>query len=251
MADPIVHVEEVMGTVVSMHVFRGRCPEGSVREAIGSSCARLHELEAIFTTFNDASPMSRLRAGALSLNEAPPEIGRVLELCERAKWMTNGWFDPWSMPGGVDPSGLVKGWAVEQAAGLLAQAGVAGAVVNGGGDVSLLGSSPDGGPWRVGIQHPWRKDSLACVVAVESGAIATSGGYARPPQLVGPGGRGLGAVASASVLGDSLAFADACATAVAVGGAEAAEAVGGAGGYEVYWIDSDGTENSTPGFVCC
>ena len=33
----------------------------------------------------------------------------------RAPSASGGWFDPWAIPGGVDPTGLVKGWAVEQA----------------------------------------------------------------------------------------------------------------------------------------
>jgi hypothetical protein len=34
--------------------------------------------------------------------------------CEAAREASDGWFDPWAMPGGYDPTGLVKGWAVDQ-----------------------------------------------------------------------------------------------------------------------------------------
>lgn len=237
-----------MGTVVSIHVHRGGCSRLAATEAIAASCARLHELEAIFTTFDATSPMSLLRAGALALQDAPAVIPEVLELCDRARSFTNGWFDPWSAPGGVDPTGLVKGWAIEQAAAILKEAKVAGALVNGGGDIALVGAPPDGGPWRIGIQHPWRRGALACVVEVGAAAVATSGAYARRGHLADwRGGRVHARVASASVIGDSLAFADAFATAIAVGGADAARSLGGVDGFDAYWIESDGTEHSTPG----
>ncbi len=250
MDDPIIHTEEVMGTVVSIRVHRGRCTSGAVASAVQAACARLHELDAIFTTYDQNSPMSRVRLNELPLKDAPSVLRDVLEMCEQARWMTNGWFDPWSMPGGIDPTGLVKGWAVEQAARLIGDSPVSGAVVSGGGDVALLGSSPDGGPWRIGIQHPWRRSALACVVELGVGAVATSGGYARAPHLVGPpDSPSRPRVVSASVIGDSLGFADAFATAIAVGGADAARSVGEVPGYDVYWIESDGTENSTSGVV--
>jgi FAD:protein FMN transferase len=248
--DPIVQVEEVMGTVVSIHVHRGRCSEVAARAAVHAACARLHELDAIFTTYDPKSPMSRVRRGSLSLKDAPSMIRDVLELCERASWQTHGWFDPWSVPGGVDPTGLVKGWAVAQAAQIIESSGVTGALVNGGGDVALVGSPPDGGPWRIGIQHPWRRLALACTVEVGARAIATSGGYERPLHLVDPFGDGdHRRVASASVTGDSLALADAFSTAIAVGGADAARWIGEVIGYDAYWVESDGKEHSTPGIV--
>lgn len=250
MDDPIIHVEEVMGTVVSIAVHRGRCAPGAVAAAVQAACARLHELDAIFTTYDEKSPMSRVRSGALLLKDAPPVIRDVFELCEQARWMTHGWFDPWSMPGGVDPTGFVKGWAVEQAARLIGDSPVSGAIVDCGGDVALVGSSPDGGPWRIGIQHPWRRSALACVIEVGVGAVATSGAYARATHLVSPCGfPSSPGVASASIIGDSLGFADAFATAIAVGGPDAVRSVSEVPGYHAYWIESDGTESSTPGVV--
>ena len=69
---------------------------------------RLQHLEA-------GEPDEPAAPGEIGLEEAPPEVAEVLELCRRAREASDGWFDPWAMPGGVDPTGLVKGWAVERA----------------------------------------------------------------------------------------------------------------------------------------
>ena len=56
-------------------------------------------------------PDEPARRGELSIDEAPLEMAEVLELCRLARGASAGSFDPWKMPGGLDPTGLVKGWA--------------------------------------------------------------------------------------------------------------------------------------------
>jgi thiamine biosynthesis lipoprotein len=247
--DGIIHAEAVMGTVVSFHVYPGACPDADARTAVGAACRRLQELDRLFTTWNPYSPMSLLRSGGIGLDEVPPEIPLVIELCRQARALSKGWFDPWAMPGGMDPTGLVKGWAVEQALGIVKSAGVEAAMVNGGGDIALLGCPPAGGAWRIGIRHPWRAEALACVLETSS-AVATSGCYERDWHLVNPrNGTRPAATASATVTGARLAFADALATALAVAGDEVLELVGCIDGYEAYLIRADGSEDATAGIV--
>ncbi len=242
----IVRVEQVMGTVVSFHIFTGPCPVPDAEAALSHACQALHRLEAIFSTWSADSPMTLLREGRARLEEVPAEIPVVLELCAYAKKVSGGWFDPWAMPGGVDPTGLVKGWAIERAAEFLQSAGVGAAIVNGGGDIALFGRPPEGPRWGVGIRHPWRPDALACVMEVNS-AIATSGCYERGPHLIDPhDGKRVSRSASATVVGPSLALADAMATALAVGGRAVLEALCCLEGYGGYWIGADGSEEATP-----
>jgi thiamine biosynthesis lipoprotein len=243
----ITHAETVMGTVVSITAVPGGIPEPTARAAIRAACAVLHAADATFSTWKPDSPLSRLRRGELGLRQAPAEITEVLRLCQEARDASGGWFDPWALPGGVDPSGLVKGWAVERGLAVLRTAGLPAALVNGGGDVACYGTPEPGQRWRIGIQHPWRRDALACVIDVGS-AVATSGTYERGAHLIDPGtGRPAARALSATVTGPSLAFADAFATAVAVGGDEALAAVAGLDGYEGYLIRPDGSETDTGG----
>ena len=245
----VVHDEPVMGTVVSFTVHAGARSPDEVEAAVAEACTELHRLDGIFSTWLDESPMSRLRRGELTSSEAPSEISEVLALCNVAKTATGGWFDPWSMPGGVDPTGLVKGWAVESAAKVLRRAGATSAMINAGGDIATFGEPSDGQHWRIGIRHPWRVDALACVLEITS-AIATSGTYERGEHLVNPfTGKYASAVASASVTGPDLAIADAFATALAVAGEIGLDFVRDAVGYDAYLILPDGTEMSTNGIT--
>ena len=252
----VTHAEEVMGTVVSFDVRAHHGSERSVVEdLLPAACSVLHRADAVFSTWKPQSPVSLLRRGDLALAHAPSEVAEVLDLCRLAKRLSRGWFDPWAMPGGVDPTGLVKGWAAEHALARLRTPGVEAALVNAGGDLVAFGRPIADGSWRVGIRHPWRPEALAAVVEVRA-AVATSGTYERGEHLVDPHEPGRPArSASATVTGPRLAMADALATALAVGADDVLDAIEGAGagtgleGYEAYLVRSDGTERSTAGMA--
>jgi FAD:protein FMN transferase len=239
-----------MGTAVSFSVVSDK-PRDVTAAAIRSACAVLHRADDIFSTWNSQSPVSRMRRGEAQAGDLPAEVTEVLRQCDAARRATDGWFDPWAAPGGVDPTGLVKGWAVERALGVLKDAGIAAAMVNGGGDLAVFGHPPgsDGTGWRIGIRHPWRPDGLAAIVTGVTAAIATSGRYERAQHLYSPPGKQIAPVASATVTGPSLATADAIATALAVGGDDMLRLITGLDGYECYLIRGDGSETDTGGMT--
>jgi FAD:protein FMN transferase len=168
----------------------------------------LRFVDATFSTYRADSEICRLDRGELALRDAHPVVREVLARCERLRVATGGYFDARAR-GPLDPSGLVKGWSVERAAGLLSAAGARRFCVNAGGDVLVRG-----GPWRVGVQHPHRRDRLAAVLSLTDGAVATSGTYERGEHILDPHTRQppSGALA-VTVLGRDLATADAFATA--------------------------------------
>lgn len=242
------HEEEVMGTVVTIDLYGdpASADPAVVRSLVASACDTLHEADAVFSTWRQDSPMSRLRRGELTPDAAPPVIGEVLEACEEARHRSSGWFDPWAMPGGLDPTGYVKGWATQRALSRLVGPGVRGAIVNAAGDVATSGSPAPGAAFRVGIVDPFDRLHLACVVEID-GAIATSGAYERGEHLIDPrSGSPRAAVASASVCGPDLGLADAFATAVAVSGTP--ELVTDVEGFEAFVVDLDGGRRATPRF---
>jgi thiamine biosynthesis lipoprotein len=240
-----MHLEPVMGTVVGFRSDMGLPPEG-VRDAV----AALHEADRIFSTWNPQSPISLLRSGRVGLSAVgSPDRALVVEVLERcllARELTDGAFDPWAMPGGVDPTGLVKGWAAARACRCLVAAEAGDVMVNAGGDIAV---SPrrDGQPWRVGIRHPAQPGALAAVLEVE-GAVATSGDYERPGQLLNPvTGRAAKIAVSATVVGPELDLADALATGLAVGGRPVLERIDRLAGYDAFFIAVDGRRYATPG----
>jgi thiamine biosynthesis lipoprotein len=238
-----------MGTVVSFAVAPGHLPDASLRSALDAACAILHDADTVFSTWDPRSPVSRLRRGEAAAQRLPAAVAEVTALCQVARKMSGGWFDPWALPGGYDPTGLVKGWAVDRALAALRQAGVPAAMVNGGGDLAAFGSPGPGEPWRAGIRHPWRADALAAIVEVRA-AVATSGTYERGAHLIDPRtGRPGSRAASATVTGPSLALADALATALAVGGEAVLAKVAALESYDGYLIRPDGSETSTSGMA--
>jgi len=78
----------------------------------------------------------------------------------------------------IDLGGIAKGYAVEQAIGLLAKAGIKHALVTAGGDTRLLGDKR-GRPWIVAIKHPRKSDDIVAQLPLADSAISTSGDYER------------------------------------------------------------------------
>src|SRR5579883_1118346 len=72
----------------------------------------------------------------------------------------------------LDLGGIGKGLAVDAAAAELGD--LPGFLIDAGGDIRVGGQSPDGGPWGIAVQDPRDLDRDLAVLAVESGAVATS-----------------------------------------------------------------------------
>ncbi len=240
------HDEQVMGTVVSIDIYASALGREAEILAVARARKTLHRVDALFSTYREFSPMNQLRRGEIRLEEAPAEIAEVLELCKVVHELSEGWFDAWAMPGGVDPTGLVKGWAARRSLDDLVDAGVGVAAVNAGGDIATAGVPGDLGDWRFGIQDPFAPRQLACVVSVQ-GAIATSGSYARGAHLIDPHSkRAVLGVASATVVGEDVTIADGLATALAVAGPSLLGAIERAGylGFVITndrrWLASNG-----------
>jgi thiamine biosynthesis lipoprotein len=205
-----------MGTVISFDVRDPGLPERALDEAV----AWLIDVDARFSPYRPASLVSRLGRGEIELDACPVDLRFVLTRCEALRVETDGFFDVRGpgLLGGFDPSGYVKGWAVEEAGYILEAAGARNYAINAGGDVIVRGSPEPGRPWIVGIRHPLEADQIVARLVVggglERGAVATSGSYERGRHIIDPHtGRSPGDLLSMTVAGPSLAVADAYATA--------------------------------------
>jgi thiamine biosynthesis lipoprotein len=242
------HVEHVMGTVFSFDI-RDIPDEASVRvrAALEAAVASLHRVDEVFSLYRPNSQLSRLAQGALTARECSPEVGDVLLLCEEAERLSDGWFTA-RYAGALDPTGLVKGWAVERAARMLLSAGAGAVCVNGGGDVQL-----HGGPWRVGIADPLRRGQLAAVVQTCGDgdlAVASSGPAERGCHIIDPhtGEPPASALASLTVVCATLTDADARATAAYAMGDAARSWLADLPGTEAFAVAADGSTWQTSGF---
>ena len=241
-----------MGTIVTIDVYTSRDATAAeideVRCQLTAARAILQQADEVFSTWQPGSAISRLRGQEITLADAPAEVADVLSRCAVARELSGGWFDPWAMPGGVDPTGLVKGWAAQQALAAFSAPCISGAIVNAAGDIASCGGPGRGEPFRVGIADPSAPRRLAEIVSL-TGAIATSGSYERGRHLIDPhSGRPAVRVGSASVTGPDLGLADALATALAVAGEPGLDFIGAVDGYEALIIGLDGGRRRTEHF---
>lgn len=217
---PRRHVEHCMGTVFSIDV---RAP-GVDQSAIDSVVRWLHWVNEVFSTYQPTSQISRLARGEVSVEQCTPEVREILARCAELSGETNGYFTAY--PDGIlDPSGLVKGWAIERASEMLRAAGSLNHCVNGGGDVQCTGAAQPDRPWRIGITDPLRPSEFAGVVTGRAGldlAVATSGTAERGAHISSPDGpAAMADLVSVSIVGRHLATVDAYATAAYAMGAQA------------------------------
>jgi thiamine biosynthesis lipoprotein len=225
--DTARYVEHVMGMPISL-ALRGRhADDAAARAAWAEVVDRLREADRVFSTYRADSAVSRLNRGELELEDCPPEVAEVLALGDLARISSAGAFDV-RRPGPdgevvLDPSGVVKGWAVERAAGVLADLADTDFCLSAGGDMTCRTVDPADRPWRIGIEDPADPWRILAVVPVFSGAVATSGTAHRGEHLV-DARTGLPpvGVASVTVIAGSLTWADIDATAAYAQGRDAA-----------------------------
>ncbi len=241
-----VHVEHCMGTVFSFDVRDA----GDWSRAITEAVAWLHQVDETFSTYRADSVVSRLGRGELMREDTPAEVQAVLALCDGVTEASGGYFStrPAGPDGAFDPSGLVKGWAIERASELLREHGSHHHSVNGGGDIQLAGERAPGQPWRVGISHPARPGMLLTVVSARDGAVATSGTAERGFHVTNPltGGAATELV-SVTVVGRHLTAVDAYATAALAMGRRSQGWLEHLDGSEAVALDASGASWQTSG----
>lgn len=163
----------------------------------------------------------------------------------------------------LDLSAIAKGFGVDQVAKYLQSEGVGSYLVEIGGEIRVNGSKPDGSAWRLAVEEPTSIGrQVHRVVALGSGAMATSGDYRNyyesagrryshtiDPQSGEPISHRL---ASVSVIAEDCMTADALATAFNVMGYEKANELAVKENLAAYFIvrQGDGFQtHATPAFL--
>lgn len=184
-------------------------------------------VDEMFSLWRGDTPLARLVAGDLRLAECPEDVRTVLGLAADARALSEGWFDPRRPDGVLDPTGIVKGWAIARVGSLLDGAGAQHWCVNAAGDVLASTGSRHVVPWRIGIEDPRDRTRLTAVVEVRCGGVATSGSAARGSHIWNPfTGRPAEELLSCTVVCRDIVHADVLATAGVARGAGA-----------IHWLD--------------
>ncbi len=238
---PVRHVEQVMGTAISV-ALRGRhAGDARGRTAWAAALAVLREADRVFSTYRADSVISRLGRGDLDLDRCPPAVAaavsEVLALGAAARRDSGGAFAV-HRGGVLDPAGVVKGWAAERAAAHLAELPDTDFCLSAGGDITCRTLDPAAPAWRIGVEDPHDPTRLATVVALHTGAVATSGTARRGAHIVDARtGRAPSGIASITVVGDRLTAVDIDATAAFALGADGERWLAGRGHRAVFVVD--------------
>lgn len=212
-----------MDTVMSLTVYAKN--ERSGNKVLSDAESEIERINTLLTAMMGSMQGTAAGEGtgfaALSESdraEAEALLARVMEIAE----MTDGAFDPTVYPlmkawgfysgdyhvpddseladllagvgyekYGADPDVLLdlgavgKGYAAQKTRALLQEKGITSAIIDLGGNVSLLGSKPDGASFVAGICDPDDPSALIARVSVSDCAVVTSGSYERCFEMDG------------------------------------------------------------------
>lgn len=235
----------IMGMPIEIEII-GTDPEN----ALSGAFAHLVSVDERFSTYKSESEISQLNRGELALADVSAPMQEVFELAEKTTRETNGYFNIRRADGLIDPSGLVKGWAIHSAAELIRNAGFEHYFVNAGGDIALSGKNAKGKEWSVGIRNPFKPDEVAKVIYPKGLGIATSGSYLRGDHIYNPHSpeEKLREIVSITIIGPDVLEADRFATAAFAMGKSGILFIENLPGFEAYAIDAQGTATMTSGF---
>lgn len=234
----------LMGMPITIHVA-----ESSVApDVMDALFAYFSWVDATFSTYKETSEISRLNRGELSVYKCSDAVRTILTLGEETKHETQGYFDIYRN-GVCDPSGIVKGWAIQQAALQLHAAGARNFYIDAGGDIQVAGTKL-GASWLVGIRNPFNRQQNVKVLALSDCGIATSGTAIRGQHIYDPHrpDAPLREVVSMTVVGPNVYEADRFATAAFAMGTKGIQFIEKLPGFEGYMIDAQARALYTSGF---
>jgi thiamine biosynthesis lipoprotein len=223
---------------------------GDDEATVEATFAYFDTVDRRFSTYKDDSEISAINQGRLGEKDYSTEMREVLALAEQTRRATYGYFDIRTPAGTLDPSGIVKGWAIRNAAALVARAGACDYFVDAGGDIQAAGLNADGKEWRVGIRNPFDLAEIIKVVVPRGKGIATSGTSIRGQHIYDPHARGtaIDDIVALTVIGPDVLEADRFATAAFAMGLSGIGFIEQTPGLEGYVVDRNRRATFTSGF---
>jgi FAD:protein FMN transferase len=234
----------LMGMPITVEVLDTTATEADIERVF----AYFRSIDATFSTYKEESEISRMNRGELAEEECSDAVKTILALSEQTRQETRGYFDI-RHDGIIDPSGIVKGWAIFQAAQMLKEAGFVNYYIDAGGDIQMAGMN-NGNPWRIGIRNPFNRNENVKVLAITDKGVATSGSAIRGQHIYNPHQQEelIRDIVSLTAIGQNVYEADRFATAAFAMGKRGIYFIEQLVGFEGYMIDSSARATYTSGF---
>jgi thiamine biosynthesis lipoprotein len=223
---------------------------GAAGSLVDSVFGYFEQIDRRFSTYRSDSEISAINRGDVPVKDWSGEMTEVLALAERTRSETNGYFDIRRLDGSLDPSGIVKGWAVRNAAEIIRGAGIGDFFIEAGGDIQSSGRNASGADWSVGVRNPFKADEIVKIIYPRGRGVATSGTYARGQHIYNPHGFDdpISEIVSLTVVGSDVLEADRFATAAFAMGRDGILFIEQTSGLEGYLVDANGRATPTSGF---
>jgi len=205
------------------------------------------QIDNRFSPYKKTSEVGKINRKEIASKDYSDDMKQVLGLAEKARKNTKGYFDVYSK-GYFDPSGIVKGWAIQKATDVLLSKGFQNFFINAGGDIQTHGKK-NGKKWKVGIRNPFAYEEIVKVIMLSDQAIATSGTAIRGDHIYNPHNKRqkISDIVSISVIGKKILDVDLLATAAFAMGKNGIEFISSLPDVEGYMINKNGVATYTKG----
>src|ERR1035437_5395522 len=198
----------IMGMPITVFIADHSATEKAKESALKEVFDYFTYVDKTFSTYKEESEISRINRKEIKENEYSDDMKIVFALSEKTRLETNGYFNIVTPEGLYDPSGLVKGWSIYNAANIISKLGYKNFYVDAGGDIEARGKNSNDKIWSVGIRDPFSddKNQIVKTVFITNCGMATSGTYIRGQHIYNPhiGRVPLRELASITVIGPNI-----------------------------------------------
>ncbi|HTL39793.1 MAG TPA: FAD:protein FMN transferase [Methylomirabilota bacterium] len=237
---------EIMGMPITVEIIDPQATKNDADKIFQYFVA----VDKKFSTYKADSEISKINNHQLNPREFSSDMQEIIALADQTNRQTSGYFDIRKPDGTLDPSGLVKGWAIHNASLILSGAGFKNFYIEAGGDIQAYGRNADNKKWSVGIRSPFQSAEIIKVIFLENRGVATSGTYERGFHIYDPVHKTIAPkdIVSLTVIAKDVYEADRFATAAFAMGREGIGFIERTADLEGYCIDINGLATMTSGF---
>jgi len=234
-----------MGMPITVEVIDSSVTESDIDDVF----TYFEYIDQKFSTYKQDSEISQINRRELSVEESSLDMQTIFGLSEQTRLETNGFFNI-QHNDLYDPSGIVKGWSIYNAAQIIRQKGLMNYYVEAGGDIQISGTNGEEKDWRIGIRNPFNLNEIVKVLSITDHGVATSGTYVRGQHIYNPLDEDqlVTDVLSLTVIGPDIYEADRFATAAFAMGESGIHFIESLEDFEGYMIDKNKQATFTTGF---